>query len=194
MAATATLRMSREDALRMLRSLPATLAGKAADPTGLARGVMLLAAVQASSLVRQAFVVKSRGGTDEAGITWTPLDPKTVARRRSGLRKGQKRKKGTQPPPVEMLRDTGRLLASLTPTQDGPGPGGIVRVERGFVLVGTNVKYAAAQHYGTRHIPARPFWPEPGRWPERWKRAILARIREGVAAAVADLLRQAGAK
>jgi hypothetical protein len=84
---------------------------------------------------------------------------------------------------VEILRDTGVLLNSLSPgilsTGAGaiayakpPGDGGsdqIFETEPGAVIVGTNVEYAG------RHQATRPFLPDeerpvPDVWWERWTR------------------------
>lgn len=50
----------------------------------LAEVALLPGAVALLSKIQQAFIVKSRGGTDEAGITWAPLQRSTIARRRIG--------------------------------------------------------------------------------------------------------------
>jgi phage virion morphogenesis protein len=60
---------------------------------------------------------------------WTPLAPSTLAHRRGGR--------------AQILRDTGRLQASITG-----------RIEGLSVVVGTNVVYAAIHQYGgTIHVP-----------------------------------------
>jgi phage gpG-like protein len=65
---------------------------------------------------------------------------------------------------VEILRDTGRLLASFSPgSRDN-----VLDVKRGLVRVGTNVVYARTHHEGRGKIPARPFWPSEGNLPEAW--------------------------
>jgi hypothetical protein len=103
---------------------------------------------------------------------------------------------------VEILRDTGVLLASLSPgTLDASGKnyskptatgkskrakaireGGAQQIFEpgaGEIIVGTNVKYAATHQHGDRkrNIPARPFLPDennpvPAIWFDRW--AVLA--------------------
>lgn len=40
-------------------------------------------AMEALSFIKDAFIVKSRGGTDEAGDSWPPLSPTTIAYRRN---------------------------------------------------------------------------------------------------------------
>jgi len=79
---TVTFRGSRDDLYRLLRGLPAALAGKAPDPQQLARSLQLRLGVALLSKVQQAFVIKSRGGVGEDGILWKPLAISTVAGRR----------------------------------------------------------------------------------------------------------------
>lgn len=91
-----------------------------------------------------------KGEHDPEGTPWTPLSPKTIARRRN--HQGG----------VKILQDTGQLKNSLTQA------GAPYKIEsaRGYdVELGTNVPYARIHQYGgvikTRHaeitIPARPF-------------------------------------
>lgn len=80
---------------------------------------------------------------------------------------------------VEILRDTGRLLASFSPgLEDRPSGAAeqLFQTPPGEVIVGTNVPYAARQH------AARPFWPDtlPGPWAE----ALTLAAQRGVAQAV----------
>jgi phage gpG-like protein len=171
------LNLSRDAARAALRDLPAILAGRKADPTGLTPGIMLRVGLEASSLVRSAFITKARGGTDEAGDSWEPLNLSTLERRRGGGKGG-----------AEILRDTGRLLASLTPGQAG----NVQRTEPGAVVIGTNVKYAVFHHHGTAKIPQRRLWPDPQKWPARWRAALARQARDGLAK-VLDLLVRAAA-
>lgn len=68
--------------------------------------------------------------TSPDGVPWAPLKASTA------LKKGSS----------AQLVDTGRLLGSISHTSTSS-----------TATVGTNVFYAPFQHYGTRHIPARPF-------------------------------------
>jgi hypothetical protein len=70
----------RSDQIRSIASLfPALLAGRVEDRFGIARGFRLRLAVAFLSKVKQAFIVKSRGGTDEAGMSWQPLTREYLA-------------------------------------------------------------------------------------------------------------------
>lgn len=64
---------------RLIRSLPAILAGSAPDELGIARGFKARCAHTFFMIIRENFIIKSRGGTDEAGIKWPKLSPKYLA-------------------------------------------------------------------------------------------------------------------
>ena len=81
--ATVYFRGGRFAAEAILGKIPQVLTGKARDDSGLAYRVQVRIANAVLSKIRQAFVVKARGGTDEAGITWKPLKRETIAQRRS---------------------------------------------------------------------------------------------------------------
>lgn len=224
--------------MQYLRSLPQLLAGKVSDPTNAVQGLLGAVGLQALALVKEAYITKARGGTDEAGISWQPLKPKTVAygRRHAGLRrkgngkrplltaaqdklwrgvfarayrrlnaKGDKDAAGNAAAlawavvkrqggktilgeyggtKVEIGRDTGRLLNSLSPgTAPMPTSGDqVLRVETGSVAVGTRVPYAEAFHR------KRPLWPDESRIPDAWWQRIGQTIAEGIG----NLLRRAG--
>lgn len=234
--ATVYFHGTRRDISRIAQTLAAVLAGRAADTHRIARGFQLVLGFSALSDIKSAFVTKSRGGTDEMGITWEPLKPATIANRRVGPRdllnaaikereKIRKREtdkafrrlqlslpereakrraaivgglKATKETgrtklqtlgsrDVEILRDTGVLLNSLSPgTLNGDqysppaGEGGkeqIFETPAGQVIVGTNVPYARTHQKGdaSRNIPARPFLPDdshpvPQIWWDRWAR------------------------
>lgn len=96
---------------------------------------------------------------------------------------------------VDILRDTGILLNSLSPGrivgngyEKPSGDGGdqqIMETIANGVIVGTNVPYAATHNYGDpkRNIPKRQFIPQnpPAVWVERWLNvandALLAAAR-----------------
>ena len=102
--------------------------------------------------------------------------------------------------PHEILRDTEVLLNSLSPGELGsdgvsyrpPEPdadgGQIFKTIANGVIVGTNVKYAAAHNYGVpdRKLPARPFLPKkcPQVWLERWMGALERALQSGLTRAV----------
>lgn len=91
---------------------------------------------------------------------------------------------------VEILRDTGVLLNSLSPGTVGAGgayqkptgDGGqeqIFELIRAGVIVGTSVAYAAVHQNGGKGIPARPFLPVDGIpqvWANRWLAAAVHAI------------------
>lgn len=82
---------------------------------------------------------------------------------------------------VEILRDTGVLLNSLSPGKIGgdsqydPPESQIFKLVASGVIVGTNVPYAAVHQNGSKkkNIPARPFLPTAEKpacseWVNRW--------------------------
>lgn len=80
---------------------------------------------------------------------------------------------------VEIGRDTGRLLASLSPGH----PDNTLAVRGpGRVVVGSNVAYA-------RHFHAkRPLWPSGGSLPAQWEARLAGVVGEGVRALVRRLV------
>ncbi|MGE3410127.1 MAG: hypothetical protein AB7I37_25310 [Pirellulales bacterium] len=72
-------RLSRSELKARLAQLPRILSGHVTDSLGIARGFKLRLAVAWLSKIKQAFIVKARGGTDECGISWPPLSPKYLA-------------------------------------------------------------------------------------------------------------------
>jgi hypothetical protein len=88
---------------------------------------------------------------------------------------------------VDVLRDTGELLNSLTPGFEEAAvraPGQVLEAEAGRIAVGTKVK--PWHHRGVPgRLPARPFWPPDGNLPDAWWDAVRAAIVRGLVAAVA---------
>ena len=94
---------------------------------------------------------------------------------------------------VDILRDTGKLVRSLSPGIDGqPGPEGIMRTPPGSVIVGTREK--AYHHFGNakRGLPARHFWPPDGNLPEIWWEGLKLALQRGIGEAVVMILSRAG--
>ncbi len=80
---------TRADIRSLAALLPEIMSGRAPDRLGIRHGFSMRLAVAFLSKIKQAFIVKSRGGTDEAGIKWPPLTKAYVAyQRRFG--KGEK--------------------------------------------------------------------------------------------------------
>jgi hypothetical protein len=199
---TVVYRGTRADLVRGLAAVPAVLAGRGPDPLGVARALQLRLSQATLSQVHQDFLAKSRGGVGRDGVKWPALSPKTIARRRRTKKERgefkRRRRRGEKLSAlgffgsrvVDMLRDTARLLRSLTPGADGSstGPDQVVRLTPGAVVVGTNDPKAAAHQNGTKHVPARPFMPVGGRIPRAYWPAIAAAAGRGVARAVVLVL------
>lgn len=95
---------------------------------------------------------------------------------------------------VQILRDTGLLLASLTP---GTYAGGtsppkvkeqIFTLQRGQAIIGTSREWAWTHHRGTARIPKRELWPDPSRWPEQWWDEITQAGADGLVDIILYLL------
>lgn len=209
-------RGTRQQLQQVLASLPAILAGRAADPHQVARGLQLRVGVALLSQVQQDYLTKARGGTGRDGVKWKPLKPETIARRRrtAGDTKAarvlvrQAKQAGQKRPSVkvlygsrqvEILIDTRRLFRSLSPgVEDRPSnaPGQIFEHKPGAVIVGTNAPYAVTHQIGDtrRKIPARPFLPVGGKIPDAYWPAILAASARGVIQALRLIITQGGSR
>lgn len=152
----------------LLAKLPGAIAGRGPDPTGgQARTVLKKAADALKKLIQQAFLVKSRGGRDAAGLRWAAL-------------------KNPRRPGRGILYVTGKLYRSLRPG----GRGIKVRTGPGWFSVGIATKNGIRHHRGTRTIPARRLWPEPNRFPRRWWQVIGHAVAQGLAEVAARAVRQ----
>lgn len=161
-----------ESAREFVTELPALLAGRAPDPTGIAEGILLGMGMALLGEVQRDFITKARGGVGRDGIKWEPLKEETVRRRRKG--KG----KATHAGDVEILRDTGELFRSLTPGINPPGQ--IADISPGLVKVGTDKK--PWHQHGNDNLPARPLWPQDGSIPEAWLPALWQSLADGIVA------------
>jgi hypothetical protein len=87
--------------------------------------------------------------------------------------------------PVEILRDTGRLLNSLSPG----APDNRLEAAGGRVAIGTNVAYAQAHHEGnpSKGLPKRALWPDA--WPDVWIERLVVMLKDAVAAILSARLK-----
>jgi hypothetical protein len=98
---------------------------------------------------------------------------------------------------VEILRDTGLLLTSLSPAV-APGGGEttpprtkeqVFQLGAGRIMIGTNRKWAETHHHGVPgRIPQRRLWPHPTRWPRRWGNEMVAQLGLGLIEVIRSLL------
>ena len=148
--------------------------------------------------IKNAFVVKSLGGTDEAGERWAPLSRYTLA-----LRGKRDQSKETKQPTqtkirgkgkgaalpfdkyakstvnTDILRDTGALLNSLSPGVASSEQ--VFQVGQSSVTVGTTREGAAKHHSGVPgKLPQRRLWPHPNKWPPSWWDELLKQARDGI--------------
>lgn len=233
---TVHVRASQSSLLQAIATIP----NQATSGTHLT-AILTRAGMAILGRIKQAFIVKSRGGTDEAGDRWAPLSPKTIAYRRKG-RTSSEKKRDTMPSQaltkkeqqrwwdlyrqgmgmfdgnkasaakrawvilknegattllekygtrkVDILRDTGLLLNSLSPGLGGKEQ--VFRVGNGEVIIGTNRKGARAHHNGIPgKLPQRRLWPEPKKWPATWWKDVTSQIKQGIADIAAQIIKGA---
>ncbi len=205
-----------------------------------AQQMMLRVGMALLGRIKQAFIAKARGGTDEAGDRWIKLKPSTIAYSRRGRTRTEKKRdaypsqalntrqqarwwdlyrqglaiykgdKGSAAKrawgilkkegavtlfqkysnrQVEILRDTGILLNSLSPGVKSPHQ--ILRAEAGAVTIGTNARYAKFHHEGTRRMPKRRLWPHPSKWPATWWQDVADQMKQGLIDITVELIRSA---
>ena len=77
-----TFRGTKSELMELATGLGEVLAGNAPDSLGIAKGLATVLGFAALSSIKDAFIIKSRGGTDEMGIKWPPLSPATIAARK----------------------------------------------------------------------------------------------------------------
>lgn len=172
--ATIYYRGTRAEAERLIRSIPAIMAGLAPDPLAIAQAVQLACGVELLSKIQEAFVAKSRREPSEDGIEWPELAPSTIARKLAKANKAQKRGAATQyAAQVPILIDEGLMLRSFGPgvfdlTSYGAAPDFQIfdRIP-GRVIVGTN-RYPQHHTGIPGRLPARHLWPPDGNLPEAW--------------------------
>jgi hypothetical protein len=170
--ANVTVTISREELLEELRKIPRVMAGDAHPQSREILNIVERAIGNAFlEKVSEAFIVKSLGGTDEAGIHWKPLHPMTV------FQKGHD----------TILVDTGELLHSLRARVASAFQ--VFETEPGRVTVGTT-RYPE-HHTGdpSRNLPERPFWPHDGNLPPSWWDAIFRAVLEAMPEVIEELLR-----
>lgn len=266
----------RNDIRNLAIRLRDILSGRAPDRSGIASGFLLCLGFGALSDIKDAYVTKADGGTDEMGISWPDLSPKTKAYGRrfgpgeqSSLKQAAGVGRGARFAPgnnvglltaeqlkmwkkifartlarlrlslpedeakaraaqiawatlkrdygartkldvygnrkVQILRDTGVLLNSLSPgiLTGGPAPsyskptapGGSEQVfeqHPGSIIVGTNVPYAAAHNKPLKaKLPRRQILPDEDQVPDVWWERWLGIGMKALEAGSAILFREA---
>tara|TARA_R110000803_G_scaffold210718_2_gene283384 strand:- start:12226 stop:13005 length:780 start_codon:yes stop_codon:yes gene_type:complete len=81
---TVKVNATRADMIAKIYRAVGILSGRLPDKSNVARGFRIALGFAVLTDVKDAFTVKMRGGTDEMGIKWPPLDPATIANRRVG--------------------------------------------------------------------------------------------------------------
>ena len=88
MERTIQVRTSRAAVLRAIRRIPQ----EATSGSSAANAMMSRCGRAALRLIKQAFIIKMRGGTDEAGDRWAPLSPYTIAYRLSNRTRAERQR------------------------------------------------------------------------------------------------------
>ena len=79
MAEFVQFRGSRQDVTRLAHNLGSILVGDSPDQQDIAKGFLLTLGFAALTDIKDAFIIKARGGTDEMGISWPPLSKEYLA-------------------------------------------------------------------------------------------------------------------
>ncbi len=103
---TIYLRTTSAEVHRIIAQLPAMASGRIPGPPGLVEQLQVRIGLAALGNIKNAFLIKSRGGTDETGERWPPLSPTTIAYSRRHPRVPSKRQRAAFRPSF-----------ALTPTQ-----------------------------------------------------------------------------
>jgi hypothetical protein len=157
-------RGSHASLLVALERLPAVLSGREPDPHKLGELFLTVIGNRILDLIQHDFRTKSDGGVGLDGIRWLELKEATLERRRRKGIDGE-----------QILKETGELYASLTPSQsDDPGAprpvGQVFDLSPGRVTVGTEGTKADVHQYGSGRVPARPIVPDSS--PSGWEHEI----------------------
>lgn len=149
-------RLSRIKVAGFFRSLPAILAGRGSDPHGIRNAFQGAFCQSIFQSIHEAFIAKSRGGSDDLGNVWSPLKPKTIARRLSA----KMRDRYPLSNKLWIMQLSQRLLKSLKP---GDVMGGrykpptdqIAKFTGSGVTLGSKVPYAGRQNALRTLVPRR---------------------------------------
>lgn len=194
--------LSRAEVMAALQALPQEMTGGSTA----ARTTLIRVGLAMLRVIHSAFLLKMRGGTDDAGDRWAPLSPVTVAirRRRRGIKPLKKRFEPVSVRPevrrarsiirgastsydkydrdAEILHDTGLLLESLRPGSSSAEQ--VLEIADGRVIVGTRREGADDHHKGrpdrVPKLPQRKLWPDPNDWPQSWWDEIVVEVQSGV--------------
>jgi hypothetical protein len=113
MSQTIYFRGTRQEVRQILAAAVGIAAGHTPDSTGTVQDMQLRMGMEALSIVRDAYVVKAQGGTDEAGLSWPPLKPETIAYGRTHPGLNAKRANGPHPQRPLLTKDQDKLWRKL---------------------------------------------------------------------------------
>ena len=102
--ATVKFRGTHADVVRIAHQLAAIMSGRATETHGIAEGFMLNLGFGALSDIKNAYIQKSLGATDEAGVRWPKLAPFTVIQRERRRQRETKKQRSTREARLEKLQ------------------------------------------------------------------------------------------
>lgn len=79
---TLHVRATRAQVARVLSRIPKILGGHQGGAHAAVQALLVRLGLTALQFIKEAFLVKARGGTDVTGLRWAPLSPYTIARRK----------------------------------------------------------------------------------------------------------------
>jgi hypothetical protein len=173
-----TVRVTRQQIIDTLYSIVSGLAGRTELPER--QRINRLLAMQVLSIIKEAYVIKSRGGTDAAGEWWPDISEITKRIKKSDL----------------ILIDKSRLIASLSPIEGSIPDGQVLNHRPDGFDVGTNIKsekgvpYPYLHHEGKGGMKKRRLWPEPADWPAEWNKLMIDQLRDAIIAVMVERLVQ----
>ncbi len=148
------------------------------------KGQKVLRAIGQAMLteIHKAFLVKSAGGTDEAGDRWADLAKFTVSEKK----RGKYAKNATA-----ILMESGELANSLKPPQgSGRRKSQVFSVANGQLVLGTEREWSWTHQKGIAPwLPERRLWPPPRQWPASWWKRINEAAKMALIEVITDLLK-----
>lgn len=143
-----------EEHFKRFRALPSIVAGKP-DPDGLHTIFRHAFVHKLLSIIHEAFLIKSLGGTDSLGHEFAPLSAKRIKQKSSP--KFQARYPGVIPHAIMRVTDdlVNSYMAGLISGESYSPPKNQAVILRGnLIKIFSQVEYADAQ------AKRRPFWPD----------------------------------
>lgn len=181
----ATVRLSMEEARSRLRGLPSLIGSPGSARRDWRERLLLALVDEALACVHEAYLVKSRGGTDQAGVSWPPRKDQRMGQTRGAPSARRPRVARTVAParylplgtrPIGVR--TGRLVASFEPGNHSDDQ---IREASGQGADG-----GSRVPYGPHFARVRPIVPDE--FPEPWLERLADRLAREVVALTYEVL------